>query len=722
MEKISLESPKTGSDLVLETLRDLGVDTIFGYPGGAVLPFYDAIYNFKGIRHILGRHEQGCLHEAEGYAKSTGKLGVAVVTSGPGATNAITGIADAMSDSVPLLVFTGQVARAGIGKDAFQEADIVGITMPITKYNYQVRETADIPRIITEAVHIATTGRPGPVVIDLPKDISALETDFIYSPEVNLPSYQPTLEPNDMQIKKILKQLSKAKKPVLLAGGGISYAEAATELNEFAERYQIPVVTSLLGQGTIATSHPLFLGMGGMHGSFAANIAMTEADFMISIGSRFDDRLTGNPKTFAKNAKVAHIDIDPAEIGKIISADIPVVGDAKKALQMLLAEPTVHNNTEKWIEKVTKDKNRVRSYDKKERVVQPQAVIERIGELTNGDAIVVTDVGQHQMWTAQYYPYQNERQLVTSGGLGTMGFGIPAAIGAKIANPDKEVVLFVGDGGFQMTNQELAILNIYKVPIKVVMLNNHSLGMVRQWQESFYEGRTSESVFDTLPDFQLMAQAYGIKNYKFDNPETLAQDLEVITEDVPMLIEVDISRKEQVLPMVPAGKSNHEMLGGSSMRRMLTAKLQNRSGVLNRFTGVLSRRQVNIESISVGATEDPNVSRITIIIDVASHDEVEQIIKQLNRQIDVIRIRDITDKPHLEREVILVKMSAPAEKRAEILAIIQPFRATVVDVAPSSITIQMTGNAEKSEALLRVIRPYGIRNIARTGATGFTRD
>ena len=561
MEKIILDSPKSGSDLVLETLRDLGIDTIFGYPGGAVLPLYDAIYNFKGIRHILGRHEQGCLHEAEGYAKSTGKLGVAVVTSGPGATNAITGIADAMSDSVPLLVFTGQVARSGIGKDAFQEADIVGITMPITKYNYQVRETADIPRIITEAVHIATTGRPGPVVIDLPKDVSALETDFIYSPEIDLPSYQPTLEPNDMQIKKILKQLSKAKKPVLLAGGGISYAEAAAELNEFAERYQIPVVTSLLGQGTIATSHPLFLGMGGMHGSFAANIAMTEADFMISIGCRFDDRLTGNPKTFAKNAKVAHIDIDPAEIGKIIAVDIPVVGDAKKALQQLLAEPIVRNNTEKWIEKVTKDKNRVRSYDKKERVVQPQAVIERVGELTNGDAIVVTDVGQHQMWTAQYYPYQNERQLVTSGGLGTMGFGVPAAIGAKIANPDKEVVLFVGDGGFQMTNQELAILNIYKIPIKVIMLNNHSLGMVRQWQEAFYDGRTSESVFDSLPDFQLMAQAYGIKNYKFDNPETLEKDLEVILEDVPMFIEVDISRKEHVLPMVPAGKSNHEMLG-----------------------------------------------------------------------------------------------------------------------------------------------------------------
>lgn len=561
MERIQLETPMSGSQLVLETLKSLGVDTIFGYPGGAVLPFYDAIYSFEGIRHILGRHEQGCVHEAEGYAKSTGKIGVAVVTSGPGATNAITGIADAMSDSVPLLVFTGQVATPGIGKDAFQEADMVGMTMPITKYNYQVRDTADIPRIVTEAVHIATTGRPGPVVIDLPRDISAKEVDFVYPSDVNLPSYQPTIQPNELQIKKILSQLSKSKKPVILSGGGVAYAGASDLLQTFAERYQIPVVTSLLGQGTIATDHPLFLGMGGMHGTFAANIAMTEADLMINIGSRFDDRLTGNPKTFAKNAKVVHIDIDPAEIGKIIAVDIPVVGDAKQALEMLLAEETVRNNTEKWIAKVTEDKNRVRSYDRKERVVQPQPVIERIGELTNGDAIVVTDVGQHQMWAAQYYPYRNERQLVTSGGLGTMGFGVPAAIGAKIANPDKEVVLFVGDGGYQMTNQEMAILNIYKVPIKVIMLNNHSLGMVRQWQESFYAGRTSESVFDTLPDFQLLAQAYGVKAYKFDNPETLAQDLEVIKEDIPMFIEVDISRKEHVLPMVPAGKSNHEMLG-----------------------------------------------------------------------------------------------------------------------------------------------------------------
>ncbi len=561
MGKITLDEPKTGSQLLLETLRDQGVDTIFGYPGGAVLPLYDAIYSFEGIHHILGRHEQGCVHEAEGYAKSTGKIGVAVVTSGPGATNAITGIADAMSDSVPLLVFTGQVATAGIGKDAFQEADMVGITMPITKYNYQVRDTADIPRIITEAIHIATTGRPGPVVIDLPKDISDKKVEAINDPAVNLPSYQPTVVPNEMQIKKILKQLGKAKKPVIVAGGGVTYSEASDALMAFAERYQIPVVTSLLGQGTIATTHPLFLGMGGMHGSYAANIAMTEADFMIAIGCRFDDRLTGNPKTFAKNAKVVHVDIDPAEIGKIIAVDIPVVGDAKHALEMLLAEATIHNNTQKWIEKVNKDKERVRSYDKKERVVQPQAVIERIGELTDGDAIVVTDVGQHQMWTAQYYPYKNERQLITSGGLGTMGFGIPAAIGAKIANPDKEVVLFVGDGGFQMTNQELAILNIYKVPIKVVMLNNHSLGMVRQWQEAFYDGRTSESVFDVLPDFQKLVEAYGIEHYKFDNPETLEDDLTVIKANKPLFIEVDISRKEHVLPMVPAGKSNHEMLG-----------------------------------------------------------------------------------------------------------------------------------------------------------------
>lgn len=562
MEKIKLDQPKTGSQLVLETLRDLGIDTIFGYPGGAVLPLYDAIYHFKGIRHILARHEQGALHEAEGYAKSTGKIGVSLVTSGPGATNAITGIADGMGDSVPMLVFTGQVGTPGIGKDAFQEADIIGVTMPITKYNYQIRDVADIPRIVTEAVHIATTGRPGPVVIDLPKDISETKTDSYYDSAVNIPSYQPTIEPNGLQVKKILQQLKKAKRPLIIAGGGVNYSEASAQLVAFAERYQIPVVSTLLSLGVIPAEHTLSLGMGGMHGSYAANMAMSQCDFMINFGSRFADRLTGNPATFAENAVVAHIDIDPAEIGKVVKTQIPVVGDAKKALQILLDSEEVKTRHAKWTEEVLANKAKAPfSYDFDEAVVKPQHAIETIGRLTNGEAIVVTDVGQHQMWAAQFYPFKEERQIITSGGLGTMGFGIPAAIGAKLANPDKEVVLFVGDGGFQMTNQELAILNGYAVPIKVVLINNHSLGMVRQWQESFYDEHRSESTFDDEPNFQLLAEAYGIAHYKFSDPNRLEEDLKVITERKPMLIEISISDREHVYPMVPSGKSNAEMLG-----------------------------------------------------------------------------------------------------------------------------------------------------------------
>ena len=562
VKKIKLEKRKKGSELVLETLVNLGVETIFGYPGGAVLPLYDAIYNFDGIRHILARHEQGALHAAEGFAKSTGRLGVAVVTSGPGATNAITGIADGMSDSVPMLVFTGQVGTGGIGKDAFQEADIIGITMPITKYNYQVRDVADIPRIVTEAVHIATTGRPGPVVIDFPKNISEDETDFYYDPTVHLPSYQPTVEPNGLQVKKILEQLKKAKKPLIIAGGGVNYAKGANELVAFAERYQIPVVSTLLSLGVMPIEHPLSLGMGGMHGSYASNMALSQCDFMINFGSRFADRLTGNPATFAKKAVVAHIDIDPAEIGKVVTTQIPIVGDAKRALEILLESETVETDFSAWTEKVLGNKARASfSYKFDEAIIKPQHAIETIGKLTYGDAIVVTDVGQHQMWTAQFYPFKNERQIITSGGLGTMGFGIPAAIGAKLANPDKEVILFVGDGGFQMTNQELAILNGYGVPIKVVLINNHSLGMVRQWQESFYDEHRSESTFDDEPNFQLLAEAYGIAHYKFSDPNTLEKDLEVITENRPMLIEINISNREHVYPMVPTGKSNSEMLG-----------------------------------------------------------------------------------------------------------------------------------------------------------------
>lgn len=562
MKQIKLTESKNGSELLLETLASLGIDTVFGYPGGAVLPLYDAIYQFDGVRHILARHEQGALHEAEGYAKSTGKIGVAIVTSGPGATNAITGIADGMSDSVPMLVFTGQVARSGIGKDAFQEADIIGITMPITKYNYQIRDVADIPRIITEAVHIATTGRPGPVVIDLPKDVSEMKTSFYYDPEVTLPSYQPTIEPNALQVKKILTQLKKAKKPLIVAGGGVNYANAAEELQAFAEHYNIPVVSTLLSLGVMPIEHPLSLGMGGMHGSYASNMALMECDFMINFGCRFADRLTGNPDTFAADAVVAHVDIDPAEIGKVVKTKIPIVGDAKAALQILLEAEPVKTRHEDWTDSVLANKAKAPfSYKFDENIIKPQHAIATIGKITKGDAIVVTDVGQHQMWAAQFYPYKNARQLITSGGLGTMGFGIPAAIGAKLANPDKEVILFVGDGGFQMTNQELALLNGYGVPIKVVLMNNHSLGMVRQWQESFYDEHRSESTFDDEPNFQLLAEAYGVSHYKFTNPNTLENDLTIITENRPMLIEVAISNREHVYPMVPSGKSNSEMLG-----------------------------------------------------------------------------------------------------------------------------------------------------------------
>ncbi|HCN75222.1 acetolactate synthase large subunit [Pseudolactococcus plantarum] len=562
MKQIKLEKPRSGSKLVLDTLKNLGVDTIFGYPGGAVLPLYDALYDFDGIKHVLARHEQGATHEAEGYAKSSGKIGVALVTSGPGATNAVTGIADANADSVPMLVFTGQVATKGIGKDAFQEADIIGITMPITKYNYQIRRTEDIPRIITEAIHIATSGRPGPVVIDLPKDIAAQEVSYINDTTLDLPSYQPTIEPNSLQLKKIVALLEKKKRPLLLVGGGVNYADAHDELVAFAERLQIPVVSSLLGLGAMPVEHPLFLGMGGMHGSYAANMALAETDYLINIGSRFDDRLASKPTMFLKNATVAHIDIDPAEIGKIVKTHLPVVGDAKRALEILLTVETPQTTYDKWVAQVQDNAKRAPySFEPEQGVNKPQEVIKLIGEITNGDAIIVTDVGQHQMWAAQWYPYKHSRQLVTSGGLGTMGFGIPAAIGAKLANPDKEVIVFVGDGGFQMTNQELAILNGYGVAIKVVLFNNHSLGMVRQWQESFYEERRSESVFDLEPDFQLLAQAYGLKYDKFLDPTTIAEDLKVITEPVGMVLEVGISQKEQVYPMVPAGWHNDEMLG-----------------------------------------------------------------------------------------------------------------------------------------------------------------
>ena len=562
MKKIKLEKPTSGSQLVLQTLKELGVEIIFGYPGGAMLPLYDAIHNFEGIQHILARHEQGATHEAEGYAKSSGKVGVVVVTSGPGATNAVTGIADAYLDSVPLLVFTGQVGRQSIGKDAFQEADTVGITAPITKYNYQIRETADIPRIVTEAYYLARTGRPGPVEIDLPKDVSTLEVTEINDPSLNLPHYHESEKATDEQLQELLTELSVSKKPVIIAGAGINYSGSVDIFRAFVEKYQIPVVSTLLGLGTLPISHELQLGMAGMHGSYAANMALVEADYIINLGSRFDDRVVSNPAKFAKNAVVAHIDIDAAELGKIVKTDIPILSDLKVALSRLLQLNKVKTDFNDWIKTVIENKEKAPfTYEPQNHDIRPQETIKLIGEYTQGDAIIVTDVGQHQMWVAQYYPYKNARQLITSGGMGTMGFGIPAAIGAKLAQPNKNVIVFVGDGGFQMTNQELALLNGYGIAIKVVLINNHSLGMVRQWQESFYQERRSQSVFDVEPNFQLLAEAYGIKHVKLDNPKTLADDLKIITEDEPMLIEVLISKSEHVLPMIPAGLHNDEMIG-----------------------------------------------------------------------------------------------------------------------------------------------------------------
>ncbi|HCE11446.1 MAG TPA: biosynthetic-type acetolactate synthase large subunit [Enterococcus sp.] len=554
---------RTGAKVLVDSLQDQGVKMIFGYPGGAVLPLYDQLYD-AAIPNILTRHEQGAIHAAEGYAKATGKVGVVLVTSGPGATNVVTGIADAMSDSVPLVVITGQVATAGIGKDAFQEADILGITLPITKHNYQVRCVDDLPKVIAEAFHIADTGRKGPVVIDLPKDITLQETAARFSLPVQRKSYQPTIDPSILQIEKLMQVLSKAKRPVVLAGAGVIAAEAAAELHSFVGKYQIPTVTTLLGLGLLPVAHPLFLGMGGMHGTYAANMALSEADLIINIGSRFDDRLATAGSRFGKQAIVAHIDIDPVEIGKIVATKIPIVGDAKAALQQMLRYKPSPNQWHDWVDCCqTRKAEKPYRYDRtQQEEIKPQWVIEEVGRITKGEAYVVTDVGQHQMWVAQYYPFQFPKQLITSGGLGTMGYGIPAGIGAQFAYPDKTIVVFVGDGGFQMTNQEFAILNEYGLNVKFVLLNNQSLGMVRQWQETFHGERRSASVFSQQPDFIKLAEAYGVQGIRITDNDKLTSDLEAaFAEKGPQLIEVMVSTSEHVLPMIPPGKENHEMMG-----------------------------------------------------------------------------------------------------------------------------------------------------------------
>lgn len=551
-----------GSDMVIEAFKREGVEVIFGYPGGAILPTYDSIYQ-KGIKHILARHEQGAIHAAEGYARVSGKPGVCVVTSGPGATNIVTGIADAMIDSLPLVVLTGQVATTLIGTDAFQEADMIGITMPITKHNFQVRSIDELPRILKEAFHIATTGRPGPVLIDLPKDVSMATGLFDYDKDVDLPGYQPTIIPNRLQIRKVIEAIAEAKKPVILAGAGVLHARASQELLAFAEKYQIPVVNTLLGLGGFPGRHELFLGMGGMHGTYTANMALHESDLLISIGARFDDRLTGNLDYFAPEARVVHIDIDPAEIGKTVETEIPVVGDAKEALKMLLAEEGKRGDTAQWLAHLNEMKKTYPLWYKEDgETIKPQKLIEILHDVTKGEAIVTTDVGQHQMWTAQYYAFDKPHRWVTSGGLGTMGFGFPAAIGAQFAEPDLPVIAVTGDAGFQMTMQEMSILQEYNLPVKIVIVNNSSLGMVRQWQELFHGERYSHSIFPIQPDFLKLAEAYDIKAMKVEKASDVRAALEeMLAHRGPVLLDVRIAKEENVYPMIAPGKGQHQMEG-----------------------------------------------------------------------------------------------------------------------------------------------------------------
>ncbi|WP_227395908.1 acetolactate synthase large subunit [Jeotgalibacillus aurantiacus] len=558
------KSAAQGADVFIQSLQNEGVEMIFGYPGGAVLPIYDALYK-NPIPHILARHEQGAIHAAEGYARVSGKTGVVIATSGPGATNLVTGIADAMMDSLPLVVFTGQVASAVIGTDAFQEADIVGITQPITKHNYQVKDVNDLPRIIHEAFHIASTGRPGPVLVDIPKNVSneIFTLSEVKQTEVDLPGYQPTTSPNFLQIQKVAQAIQKAKKPLILAGAGVLHAKASEDLVKFVEQSKIPITNTLLGLGTIKGDHPQFLGMAGMHGTYAANMAICECDLLINFGARFDDRLTGNLDHFAPNAHIVHIDIDPAEIGKNVPTDIPIVADAKEALQSLLNLGVVTDGFSEWTNHLNKlTEEFPLFYKQSEEGILPQQAIEMIHKHTGGNAIVTTDVGQHQMWAAQYYKFNNPDHWVTSGGLGTMGFGFPAAIGAQLAKPKETVVAITGDGGFQMTLQELSLLQESQIPVKVIILNNQCLGMVRQWQQTFYEERYSESLMPSQPDFVKLAEAYDIEGYKVSTVEEADQVFEkALKSNKPVLIDCRVKQIENVYPMVAPGKGLHEMLG-----------------------------------------------------------------------------------------------------------------------------------------------------------------
>ncbi|OEU76564.1 MAG: acetolactate synthase, large subunit, biosynthetic type [Desulfuromonadales bacterium C00003093] len=559
----------TGSQILLESLQKEGVDTVFGYPGGAVINIYDDLYD-SSIEHILTRHEQGAVHAADGYARCTGKVGVIIATSGPGATNTVTGIATAYMDSIPMVIITGQVPTPLIGNDAFQEADMCGITRPCTKHNFLVKDVRDLARTIKEAFYIARTGRPGPVLIDLPKDVQVTKCKFKYPETVSLRGYKPTYSGNSRQIDKAAKMLLRARRPVLYVGGGINLSASNAELLKLAEITQSPVTTTLMAMSGFPQDHPLCLGMLGMHGTFYANMSVTDCDLLIAVGARFDDRVTGRIDSFAQKAKVIHIDIDPTTIKKNVAVDLPIVGDLKdvlgklcdKLLEQAESLQKLVKNTAKWRETIEEWKQaHPMGYESSDTIIKPQFVIEKVRELTDDNAIISTEVGQHQMWTAQFFQFSQPRTFLTSGGLGTMGFGLPAALGAQVAFPDRQVIDISGDGSFQMNSQELATLVQYKLPVKIVILNNNYLGMVRQWQQMFFDRRYSQTVMELPIDFVKLAEAYGATGLQTSKVADVEKVIKQALETPgPVLMEFKISREENVLPMVPAGKGIHEMV------------------------------------------------------------------------------------------------------------------------------------------------------------------
>lgn len=555
----------SGSQMVIEALRKENVSVVFGYPGGAIMNVYDEVYKQQYFKHILTRHEQAAIHAADGYARASGEVGVAFVTSGPGFTNAITGLATAYMDSIPMVVISGQVPISMIGTDAFQEIDAVGISRPCVKHNYLVKDVKDLPRILKEAFYIARSGRPGPVHVDIPKDVTAQLGHFEYPDEIKMQTYRPTYKGNPRQIKKAIEAIVAAKRPVLYIGGGAINSNAAAEVREFARICGIPAVETLMARGIMGDENPLFLGMLGMHGSYNANMAMSEADLMIAFGPRFDDRVTGKLSEFAKHAKIIHVDIDPSSIGKIVPIDYPIVGDLKNVVEAMipLAKEQVDENKYKPWRDLLKRYNEIHplKYEDSNEILKPQWVIQRVGELLGDKAIICTDVGQHQMWASQFYPFSYPRQWITSGGLGTMGFGLPAAMGAKMACPTKTVINFTGDGSILMNIQELMTAVENQIPVINIILNNRFLGMVRQWQTFFYDKRYSSTDLSMQPNFVKLVESFGGQGFKVKTKEEFdIAFAEALKSNTVTMIDVDIDRFENVLPMVPSGGTLYNMM------------------------------------------------------------------------------------------------------------------------------------------------------------------